>query len=118
VPGTIGEKYRQAVDDARAAEEAVGDVERQLREINERMRSAEDWIVQLVGEAQQAIGPFTHLRRQNDGEESMKLQDHRKALARSQREKAEAEGQLAEAQKAVVKAKKAVEALVPEVLKA
>jgi len=118
VPGTIGEKYRQAVADARAADEAVEGVQQQLREINERMKSAEEWIVQLVGESQKTIGPFTHLRRQNDGEESFKLQDHRNALARNQRRKAEAEGQLVESQKAAARAKKAVEALVPEVLKA
>jgi len=117
VPGTIGEKYRQAVDDSRAADQAVADVQQQIREINERMKSAEEWIVQLVGDSQKTIGPFTHLRRQNDGEESFKLQDHRNALARSQRQKAEADSQLAELQKVAGRAKKAVEALVPDVLK-
>lgn len=118
VPGTIGEKYRQAVADARAADETVGEVQRQLREFNDRIKSEEEWIVQLVGESQKTIGPFTHLRRQNDGEESLKLQDHRNALARNQRRKAEAEGQLVESQKAAARAKKAVEALLPDVLKA
>ena len=118
VPGTIGEKYRQAVDEAEAAEAAVGEVQRQLREISQRIKSEEEWIVQLVGQPEKDLLNYLPLKPRPMAGESFKLEEHRTALARNQRRKAEAEGQLAEAEKAAARTKKAVEALVPEVLKA
>jgi hypothetical protein len=46
------------------------------------------------------------------------MTDPRNALARAQRKKAEADAQLIEADRASAMAKKAVEALIPDVLKA
>jgi hypothetical protein len=117
VPGTTGEKYRQAVADADTADEVVAGVRRQLREDVARIRSEEEWIVQLTGENVKEISPFPSLLAKPK-DEGFKIEEHRNALARAKRRKAEAEGQLVEAEKAAAKAKKAVEALVPEVLKA
>jgi hypothetical protein len=118
VPGTIGEKYRQAVAEAEAAEAAVGEAQRHLREISQRIKSEEEWIVQLVGQPEKDLLNYLPLKPRPMAGESFKLEEHRTALARNQRRKAEAEGQLAEAEKAAARTKKAVEALVPEVLKA
>ena len=118
VPGTIGEKYRQAVADADAAEAAVGDVQRQLREISQRIKSEQEWIVQLVGEPERNVSNYLPIKPREMAGESFKLEEHRTALARNQRRKAEAEAQLAEVEKAAARAKKAVEALVPDALKA
>ncbi len=117
VPGTTGEKYRQAVADADAADEVVAGIRRQLREDIARIKSEEEWIVQLTGENVKEISPFPSLLAKPKYE-GFKIEEHRNALARAKRRKAEAEGQLVEAEKAAAKAKKAVEALVPEVLKA
>ena len=118
VPGTIGEKYRQAVADADAADAAVGDVQRQLREISQRIKSEQEWIVQLVGEPERNVSNYLPIKPREMAGESFKLEEHRTALARNQRRKGEAEAQLAEAEKAAARAKKAVEALVPDALKA
>jgi chromosome segregation ATPase len=118
VPGTIGEKYRQAVAEADAADEAVAEVERQLREIARRIKSEEEWIVQLAGKPDQNLLNYLPIKPREATGESFKVEEHRTALARNQRRKAEAEGQLVEVKKAATKARKAVEALVPDVLKA
>jgi hypothetical protein len=118
VPGTTGEKYRQAVADADAADSAVAGIKRQLREIVERIKSEEEWIVQLVGEPEKNFSSYLPLKPLAAAGESFKLEEHRTALARNQRRKAEADAQLVEAEKVSAKAKMAVEALVPEVLKA
>jgi hypothetical protein len=118
VPGTIGEKYREAVADAEAAEAAVGEVQQQLREITQRIKSEEEWIVQLVGEPKRDVSNYLPIKPRETAGESFKLEDHRNALARAQRRKAEADAQLVEAQKIAARAKKAVEALVPDALKA
>ena len=118
VPGTIGEKYRQAVADAEAADATVGEVQQQLREITQRIKSEEEWIVQLVGEPERNVSHYLPIKPREMAGESFKLEDHRNALARAQRRKAEADAQLVEAQKIAARAKKAVEALVPDVLKA
>jgi len=118
VPGTIGEKYRQAVADAEAADSVVAGIKRQLREIVERIKSEEEWIVQLVGEPEKNFSSYLPLKPRAAAGESFKLEEHRTALARNQRRKAEADAQLVEAEKVSAKAKKAVELLVPDVLKA
>jgi hypothetical protein len=118
VPGTIGDQYRQAVAEAEVADEAVAVIRRQLREFDQRIKSEEEWLVQLVGEQPKQLSPLTALLQTAPAAESFKAQDHRNALNRARRRKAEAEDQLVEAEKAAAKAKKAVEALVPDVLKA
>jgi hypothetical protein len=118
VPGTIGERYREAVAAAEAADVAVEDVRRQLREITARIKSEQGWIEQLTGEPEKNLASYVPLIRQSTAGESSKVQDHRAALARAERRKAETDAQLVEAEKVAAKAKKAVDALVPEVLKA
>ena len=118
VPGTVGEKYRQAVADAESADATVGELQRDIREITQRIKSEEEWIVQLVGEPERNVLNYLPIKPREMAGESFKLEDHRNALARAQRRKAEADAQLAEAQKIAARAKKAVEALVPDVLKA
>jgi len=118
VPGTIGEKYRQAVADAEAADATVGELQRDIREIAQRIKSEEEWIVQLVGEPERNVSHYLPIKPREMAGESFKLEDHRNALARAQRRKAEADAQHVEAQKIAARAKKAVEALVPDVLKA
>jgi len=117
VPGTIGEKYREATAKAEADAAAVEQVQRQLREIATRIKSEQEWIVQITGEGEAGGSLYRQLLPQK-APESMKLQDHRAALLRGQRRKAEAEGQLAEAQKKAALSKKVVEDMAPEVLKA
>jgi hypothetical protein len=116
--GTVGVKYREAVAAAEAADVAVQDAERELREIVRRIKSEEEWIVQLVGQPEKDLVNYLPLKPRESSRESPKLEEHRLALARHQRRKGEAETKLADAQKAAAAARKAVEALVPEVLKA
>jgi len=118
VPGTIGEKYRQAVAEADAADEAVAEVERQLREFDRRIKSEEEWIVQLAGKPEKSLLNYLPIKPPEATGESYKLEEHRTALVRNERRKVEAEAQLVEVKKAATKARKAVEALVPDVLKA
>lgn len=119
VPGTLGEKYREAKEKAQEADAAVERIAREIHEHAEREKSEEEWIEQLVGEERRTIGPDILARlRGAQPEEPLRLQEHRAALARAQRRKAEAEAALVEAQKAAAVARKAVDALVPEVLKA
>jgi hypothetical protein len=117
VPGTIGEKYRQAVADAEAADSVVAGIKRQLREITDRIKLEESWIVQLTGDKPKELRPFSPLLR-SATPDTFEMTDHRNALARAQRKKAEADAQLVEADRASAMAKKAVEALIPDVLKA
>lgn len=118
VPGTIGEKYRAAVAEAEAASAAVGNLQRELREVRERMKSEEEWIVQLVGESSAKLGPYSPLKQSGVVPESYKLDDHRRALARAQRRLAEIEAELKTAEQLVTKTRRAVDDLIPDVLKA
>lgn len=118
VPGTVGERYRSAVADSEAAEQVAEDLRREMREINERIKSEEGWIKQLAGEKAETLRPYSPLKRAEEPAESYKLDDHRKFLARAQRRKSELEPNLKAAEQAAAKAKKAIEDLMPEVLKA
>jgi hypothetical protein len=119
VPGTLGERYREAVEELDAANVAVGDANRALREINDRARSEQRWIDQLTGEQAQQVKPDRIFLRGNEptGGESHRIEEHRTALARAQRRKVEAEAVLTEAEKNADRARRAVDALLPEVLK-
>lgn len=119
VPGTVGEKYREALAESDAAASAVERARREIREQSERVKSEEGWITQLTGEETQDIKPVRLLKGDHPAEaESFRLQDHRLALARAQRRKEAAEAELVEAEKAAAKARKALDAIIPEVLKA
>ena len=119
VPGSIGEKYREAVAESEAAASAVEQARRDIREQTSRIESEEEWITQIVGESAKEITPLGLLKQPKPVvAESFRLQEHRAALARAHRRKAEAEARLVEAEKAAARARKAVEALIPEVLKA
>jgi hypothetical protein len=118
VPGTIGDRYRSAVAEAEASEAAVEDAMRKMREVNQRIKSEEGWIVQLTGEKAETIRPFIAIKRPEEPAETQKIEEHRKALARAHRRKEEVEATLKAAEQAAAKAKKAVEDLIPEVLKA
>lgn len=119
VPGSIGERYRQAVEELDAANVAVGEAERALREHQERIKSEQGWIRQLSGEDEKEIHPSRiSIRDKSPPAESPRLEEHRKALARAERRAADAKEQLFEAEKQAALATKALDALVPEVLKA
>jgi hypothetical protein len=118
VPGTIGVKWREAVAAREQAEAAVEDAMREMREVNQRIKSEEGWIAQLTGEKAETIRPFIAIKRPEEPAETQKIEDKRKALARAHRRKEEVEATLKAAEQAAAKAKKAVEDLRPEVLKA
>lgn len=119
VPGSIGEKYRAAVAEAEAANQTLADAERSLSEVVERVKSEERWIKQLTGEAETELrGDRIFVTKPAPSEDSRRIEEHRAALARALRRKADAEAQLTEAERAAARAARAVEALVPEVLKA
>jgi hypothetical protein len=119
VPGVIGEKYREAVAEKEAADVILGDATRALREIVERVKSEEGWIKQLTAADEKELRPDRILTKSAaPPQEHYRLEDHRRALARAQRRRAEAEAQLTEAQKVAARATRAVEAMIGDVLKA
>jgi hypothetical protein len=118
VPGTVGEKYREAVAAAHAADVEVADAQRAVREQEERIKSEQGWIRQLNGEEEKEIHPSRVSYRDAAPPESPRLEEHIKALARAERRKAEAQATLLEAEKIAAQARKVVDALVPEALKA
>jgi chromosome segregation ATPase len=118
VPGTLGDRYREAVADAESADADVGNFQRALREVEERIKSEQAWIRQLSGEDEKEIRPLLIPRKSTSAAESPRMEEHRKALARAERRKAEAQEVLLEAEKRSVQARKVLDALVPEVLKA
>lgn len=119
VPGTIGERYRQAVAEADAAEAGLGDAQRAVREQLEKIKSEQAWIQQLLGEQEQQLRPSLLRPSARDAQqEPPRLQDHRRALARAEKRKAEAEAELGKAEKRATLAHKAVDAMLAEVLQA
>jgi chromosome segregation ATPase len=118
VPGMAGEKYRRAVAEAEAANAELGQAERAVREQQEKIKSEQGWIQQLLGEDAKEINPSRISLRDENPRESPRLEEHRLALTRAERRKAEAEKVLAEAEKRAALARKAVDALVAEVLQA
>jgi hypothetical protein len=118
VPGTIGEKYREAVEAAHAADVEVADAQRAVREQAERIKAEQGWVEQLTGEGERQIQPSRISYRDPPRADSPGLEEHRNALARAERRKAEALAVLADAEKRAAQAQKVVDALVPEVLKA
>lgn len=120
VPGVVGDRYRAAVGEAESADAAVEAAQRAVKEQAERIKSAEGWIAQITNERAATVKPDRILTASNNPlpAEPQKLQEHRNALARAQRRKAEAEAALVEAEKVAARCRKAVEALVPEVIKA
>jgi hypothetical protein len=120
VPGTIGEKYRQAVAEAEAAASALERAQAAVREQAARVKSENEWIAQLTGEREKQMKPDRIMLRPNDAPEgdSYRIQKHRNDLARAQRRKAEAEAQVIEAEKTAARTRRAVDALLPEVLNA
>jgi chromosome segregation ATPase len=118
VPGTLGDKFRQATEEAHAAEVALEAARRAVREQRQRIKEEQDWIEQLLGEAAKEIHPARISLRDEPRRESPRLEEHRNALARAERRLAEAEPQLREAEKREALARRVVEGLEPEVLKA
>lgn len=119
VPGSIGQRYRDALDASHAAEVAADEARSAVREQAEKIGAAERWIASLTGDTNM-IKPD---RQMTPGgkptpAESRELQEHRTALARAQRRKSEADSVLADAEKAAAVARKAVETLIADVLKA
>lgn len=119
--GTVGDRYREAVSDRDAADAAVEQAQRDVREHTARIKSEQEWIAQLIDgdDGPKRIRPsaIPSLGPQPQPGESQRVQEHRAALARAQRRKAEADAALVEAEKAAARAHKAVEALIPDVLK-
>jgi hypothetical protein len=119
--GTVGDRYREAVIESEAAQSAVERAQRDVREQTARIRSEEQWIAQLTGDANgpKRIKPsvLPSLGPQPQPDEPHRVQEHRLALTRAQRRKAEAEAALIEAEKVAARCRKAVDALIPDVLK-
>lgn len=118
VPGTLGERYRRATEEAHAAQVVVAEAQKAFREQQERIKSEEGWIRQLSGADDNEIRPSRITIRDSAPAESPRLEEHRNALARAQRRESEAQARLLEAEKRAALAQKAVDVLVPEVLKA
>lgn len=120
--GTVGDRYRAAVDERQMADVAVEQARREVREQAARIKSEEEWIAQLTdgGSGPKVIRPsvLPSLGPHPQHGESQRLQEHRAALARAQRRKAEADAALVEAEKTAARAHKTVEAMIPDVLKA
>jgi hypothetical protein len=118
VPGSIGEAYRQAVEDHRLAEAEVEQCRRQLREARERIKSEEGWVEQLKGSEPGQPTLLKPAPQWSDGTSSGRLEEHGLALKRWQRRGSEAEEALKQAEAALAKAEKAVEQLLPKVVAA
>lgn len=120
VPGSIGQRYREAVAEAEAMQSEADRARNALREQADRVKSEQAWIEQIAGEQERTLKPDRILTRggRPDPDDSYRLQDHRNALQRAQRRKAEAEAQLTEAERNAARARRAVDELIPEVLNA
>lgn len=118
-PGTVGDKYRAAVNEAQAADVAVATAQREVRELAGRIKSESAWIAQLLNDdgGPPQIKPSALSAQTPAPPESPRVAEHRLALARAQRRKAEADAALGEAEKAAARAHKTVDALTLEVLK-
>lgn len=119
VPGTVGERYRQAVAKAEAADAEVAEARRAVRELQEKIKSELGWIAQIKGEEDALVRPSPlPSAAPKAAQESQRLEQHRLTLARAERRKAEADAALTQAEKRAALAHKAVDALVAEVLQA
>lgn len=118
VPGSIGEAYRQAVEDHRLAEAEVERCRRQLREARERIKSEEGWVEQLKGSVPGQPALLKSAPQWGDGTSSGRLEEHGRALKRWQRRGSEAEEALKQAEATLAKAEKTVEQLLPKVVAA
>lgn len=120
VPGTIGERYREAVAESEAAAGAVQTAQQDLREAMQRIKGEQEWIAQLTGEAEKTLKPDRIMVKAPAAAagESFKVEEHRRKLAHWERRKREAESTLTEAEKVAARATAAVEGLIADVLKA
>lgn len=118
VPGSIGEAYRQAVEEHRLAEVEAERCRRQLREARERIKSEEGWVKQLKGSEPGQSALLKPAPQWSAGSSSGSLEEHELALKRWQRRGTEAEEALKQAEAALAKAEKAVEQLLPKVVAA
>lgn len=119
VPGTIGQRYREAVAAAEVADNAAAEARRAHRERVEKVQSEEHWIAQLTNEQARMVKPsHIYLKGDRQPTEDSSLRERREALARAQRREAEARSQLAAADDRAAQAHSVVEQLIPEVLAA
>jgi hypothetical protein len=118
VPGSIGEQYRQALEEQHAALVEAERCRRQLQECREGIKYEEGWVKQLKGSED---GQPTLLKTAPQwGSQSprSKLEEHEILVKRWQRRAAEAEEALKPAEAALAKADRAVEQLLPKVVAA
>jgi predicted nucleic acid-binding Zn-ribbon protein len=120
VPGSIGKRYREAVAELESMQAEVDRARNALREQTARVKSEQEWVEQLSDEQSKTLKPDRLLTKggQPDAADSYRLQDHRNALTRAQRRKAEAEAQLTEAERNAARARRAVDELIQDVLNA
>lgn len=118
VPGSVGEAYRQAVEEQHLADVQAAQCRRQLREAQERVKSEEGWILQLKGSEPLKPAMTYGGQRTAEGSSSVRLQEHELALKRWQRRVAEAEEELKRAEAVFAKAEKAVQQMLPQVVTA
>jgi hypothetical protein len=118
VPGSIGEAYRQAVEEHRLAEVEVEQCRRRLKEARERIKSEEGWVEQLKGSEPGQLALLKPAPQWSEGSSSGRLEEHQLALKRWQRRGTEAEDALKQAEATLAKAEKAVEQLLPKVVAA
>lgn len=108
-PLHLAGEYRAALDAEQAAHVRIGDVERLLREIRERDKSAKGWIEQLEGEdAREIHGPSSAITKAQRSKLSAtaeeKIAEHETRRKRYAREIADAEKDLAAARDELARA--------------
>lgn len=122
VPGGLGERWRDTVAAARAAEEAVGNAERRLRELDDQIKTAAGWIKDMAKQEPEEVDPSTWKanddqaewgRDQHGGQLEAKLNEWN----RLKRQRVEAAANLATQSKTLAAAKKTRDAMTQEVLK-
>jgi hypothetical protein len=120
-PLPLVEKYREALDHKQAAESAVGDGERAIRELKNEIRSEEEWLQQLAGEDVRTIHPpemsvTVKQREKLTGQAAQRYDEHERRKTRLERRLVETEKTLADARSTLASAEAAVAALQKTIL--
>jgi chromosome segregation ATPase len=122
-PLDLADEYRAALDAEHAAQVAIGDIERSIRDLKERHRSAVGWVEQILEQDLREIHPpsATVTKSQRDrlsAAQQAKLDEHERRRDRLAREIKEQETQLTAARADLVKAEAHLAAVRKKVLAA
>lgn len=118
VPGSLGEIYRQAVEEHLRAEVEAERFRRERREASDRIKSEEGWLEQLKGSVSDKPTLLSGSTQWGSGETSGRVLEHELALKRWQRRAKKAEEALKQADATLAAAARVVEQLLPKVVAA